>query len=180
MSPRIKFWSQYELFPSQSAIILDTEQEEPIDDEFVSVNQLHDIFAGEDVQFLQDYHSAVNDSVEILLGPEQYDNLTANCSSPLYECLVKKSTTLDDLNVGCKADKTYTTTYTAIRSFNFFWLNHSFNERTEPALYAIRYKYGDMLDGFQALCTSSHQERNIILAHYVTKMVKRVEVTKKR
>ena len=61
----------------------------------------------------------------------------------------------------------------------FFWLNHFFNEVTEPALYAIRYKYGDMLDGFQALCTASHQERNIILAHYVTKMVKRVEVTRK-
>ena len=178
LSPVNKFWSQHELFPSP-AIILDTEQEESIDDEFVSVNQFTDIFAGEDAQFIQDYHSAVNESVEILLCPEQYDNLTANCSSPLYECLVQKSTTLDDLNVGCKADKTYTTTYTAIRSFNFFWLNHSFNEVTEPALYAIRYKYGDMLDGFQALCTASHQERNIILAHYVTKMVKRVEVTRK-
>ena len=70
LSPVNKFWSQHELFPSQPTIILDTEQEEPIDDEFVSVNQLTDIFAGEDVQFLQDYHSAVNDSVEILLGPE--------------------------------------------------------------------------------------------------------------
>ena len=119
LSPVNKFWSQHELFPSP-AIILDTEQEESIDDEFVSVNQFTDIFAGEDAQFIQDYHSAVNESVEILLCPEQYDNLTANCSSPLYECLVQKSTTLDDLNVGCKADKTYTTTYKAIRSFNFF------------------------------------------------------------
>ena len=37
LSPGNKFWSQHELFPSP-AIILDTEQEESIDDKFVSVN----------------------------------------------------------------------------------------------------------------------------------------------
>ena len=37
LSPVNKFWSQHELFPLP-AIILDTEQEESIDDEFVSVN----------------------------------------------------------------------------------------------------------------------------------------------
>ena len=181
LSPITKFWSQPEFLPtSQPAIIVDTEQGNQIDfdDECLSLESLTDIFSGDDEQILREYHSAVNESVEIFLGSEQYDKLTANCSSPLYECLVQKSTKLDDLNIGSKADKTYTTTYTAIRSFNFFWLNHPFNSVTEPTLYSLRYKFGDMLDGFQALCTASHEERNVILAHYVTKMVKRVEVSK--
>ena len=109
LSPITKFWSQPEFLPtSQPAIIVDTEQGNQID------------FDDECLSFLREYHSAVNESVEIFLGSEQYDKLTANCSSPLYECLVQKSTKLDDLNIGSKADKTYTTTYTAIRSFNFF------------------------------------------------------------
>ena len=88
LSPVNKFWSQHELISSQAAIFLDMEQEESINNEFMSVNQFTDIFARADAQLIQEYHSAINDSIEILLGPEQYDNLTANCLSPLYECLV--------------------------------------------------------------------------------------------
>ena len=52
---------------------------------------------------------------------------------------------------------------------------HSFDPQKESELYAVRSKYGHMWDGFQALCSASHVERNVLLAHYVTKMVKRVE-----
>ena len=34
-------------------------------------------------------------------------------------------------------------------------------------LYALRERYGDMLDGFKALCSCAHEERNIMLSHYV-------------
>jgi hypothetical protein len=82
---------------------------------------------------------------------------------------------LDDLVGGSAQDATYNHTRTAIRSFNFFWQHHPFNESTEPSLYGLKSKYGDFFDGFQALCTASHSERNIMLAHFVTKMIKRID-----
>ena len=135
------------------------------------------IYVGTQEQFLFDYNDTVNRSVEeYLLEAQNYDDLTKDCNSPLFEFLVEKVCSLDDLKVGPKADKTYDSSRTAIRSFNFWWKSHNFNIELEPTLYNIRAKYGDMLDGFQALCTASHQERNVMLAHYVTKMIKRVEV----
>ena len=35
-----------------------------------------------------------------------------------------------------------------------------------------------MLDGFQAFCTAPHEERNVMLAHYFTKKVKRAAILK--
>ena len=85
---------------------------------------------------------------------------------------------MDDLKAGSKAEKSYDASRTAIRSFNFWWQNHDFekNKNVETSLYAVQTKYADMLDGFQALCSASHTERNIMFSHYVTKMMKRVEV----
>jgi hypothetical protein len=40
-------------------------------------------------------------------------------------------------------------------------------------LYALRDKYARMVDGFQALCSATHQERNIMLSHFVSKMHKK-------
>ena len=135
------------------------------------------IYVGTQEQFLFDYNDTVNRSVEeYLLEAQNYDDLTKDCNSPLFEFLVEKVCSLDDLKVGPKADKTYDSSRTAIRSFNFWWKSHNFNLELEPTLYKSRAKYGDMLEGFQALCTASHQERNVMLAHYVTKMIKRVEV----
>ena len=127
--------------------------------------------------FLHNYNETVNHSIEYEINDDAYTQLTRNCTSPLYESLVENATTLDDLDVGDKADGTYAATYTAIKSFNFWWMNHTFLPQNTQ-LYAVKFKYGDMVDGFQALCSASHQERNILFSHYVTKMVKR-KLTKK-
>ena len=50
------------------------------------------------------------------------------------------------------------------------------NKNAESSLYAVRTKYADMLDDFQALCSASHTDRNIVFSQYVTKIMKRVEV----
>ena len=55
-------------------------------------------------------------------------------------------------------------------------MNHLVDQQKEPELYAIRAKYGHMWDGFQALCSGSQVERNVMLAHYFTKMVKQLFV----
>jgi hypothetical protein len=82
---------------------------------------------------------------------------------------------LDDL-AGSKAEEaTYRHTRTAIRSFNFFWQHHNFDKFCEPTLYELKSKYADMVDGFQALCSATHSEQNIMLAHYVKKMIKWVD-----
>ena len=62
LSPITKFCSQHEFLPtSKPAIIVDTEQENQIafNEECLSVDSLTDIFAGDDDQFLREYHSAV-------------------------------------------------------------------------------------------------------------------------
>ena len=127
--------------------------------------------------FRNDYNEAVNESIEYELDDNMYDALTKDCCSPLYERLVEQLTTLDDLDVGDQSENTYKTTYTAIRSFNFWWMNHEFL-RQNQTLYAIKFKYGDYLDGFQVLCSASHEERNVLFSHYVAKMVKRRESQK--
>jgi len=110
------------------------------------------IYVGTQEQFLFDYNDTVNRSVEeYLLEAQNYDDLTKDCNSPLFEFLVEKVCSLDDLKVGLKADKTYDSSRTAIRSFNFWWKSHNFNIELEPTLYNIRAKYGDMLDGFLVL-----------------------------
>ena len=141
------------------------------------MEQLERTFNGAPDMFRTNYHNTVNESVEeYVLDAQLYDSMTADCSSALYECLVNKRCQLDDLDVGSKAEKTYSTTYTASTSFNFFWMHHNFCPEKEPGLCNLREKFGDMNDGFAALCSASHAERNVLLAHYVSKMVKRVEV----
>ena len=90
--------------------------------------------------------------------------------SPLLHNLINKECTLDDLNVNAKAVGTYEGTYTAVRSFNRFWRNHPYDVQTEPSLCAIQYKF-NTYDGFEALCNIFHDERNVLLSHYVVKMV---------
>ena len=202
--PLDKFWSQQEQQSlSQSALVSDAESDMEshsvgipsinsdfefegfpdfeldnlLEDECFAVEHLQQSFQQTPQAFLQHYHDTVNESVEdFILEAHNYDELTKKCTSPLFDCLVQKACNLDDLKGGPKAEKTYTATQTAIRSFNFFWMNHLFDQQKEPELYAIRAKYGHMWDGFQALCSGSHVERNVMLAHYVTKMVKRVQV----
>ena len=130
----------------------DFESEDYLDNKFFNI---HDVYThnSDTSAFLEQHNEAVNDSVEgYLLDAQNYDEITKNCTSPLFECLVQNVCNLDDLHAGPKAEKTYKATQTAIRSFNFFWLNHSFDPQKESELYAVRSKYGHMWDGFQALC----------------------------
>ena len=87
--------------------------------------------------------------------------------APLLQKLCDNFGKLDSLNAKPSADSTYENMITATRSFNDFWNNHEFNKEKDPLLYALRERYGDMLDGFQALCSCTHEERNILLSHYV-------------
>lgn len=167
------FWSQADKDSrSQSTLIPDEINDESED----STDEEENSVVTSKATDLHQYHNVVDQSVvDILVEGSDFDSLTQQCSSPLYELLVDAGTKLDDLNVGAKSDKTYTTTYTAIRSFNFFWLHHNFSQATEPSLHAIKHKFGDMVDGFQAICSATHHERNILLAHYVSKMMKRTD-----
>ena len=78
----------------------------------------------------------------------------------------------DWLEVGDQSEHTYTTTYTVIRRNDFWWMNHQFWEQHEQ-LYAIKFRYGEHLNWFQALCSASHQVRNIFFSHYFSMIVKR-------
>ena len=163
--PLDKFWSQQEQQSlSQSALVSDAESDMEshsvgipsinsdfefegfpdfeldnlLEDECFAVEHLQQSFQQTPQAFLQHYHDTVNESVEdFILEAHNYDELTKNCTSPLFDCLVQKACNLDDLKGGPKAEKTYTATQTAIRSFNFFWMNHLFDQQKEPELYAI-------------------------------------------
>ena len=102
----------------------------------------------------------VDDSIDMFSGYE----------SALLETLINKECTLDDLNVNAKGEGTYRGTFTAVRSLNRFWNDHPFNPDCEPTLCTLRYRFQSK-DGFAALCTMFHDERNILLAHYVVKLV---------
>jgi hypothetical protein len=123
--------------------------------------------------FLNEYTEAVNENMEYCIEPHQYHKLTKDCTSPLLHSLILAETKLDDLDVGEKADGTYDSTETAVRSFNFWWHNHAFCVKTEPSIYKLRFQYGQMLDGSQALCSATHIERNTLLSHWVSKMINR-------
>jgi hypothetical protein len=86
---------------------------------------------------------------------------------------MQSETRLGSIECGEKADNTYASTYRAVKSFNFWWMNHTFNMHRDPQLYKLRFAYADMVDGFQALCACSHEQRNILLTFWVCKMVKR-------
>jgi len=123
--------------------------------------------------FLSQYSLAVNENIECNLEPQQFDMLTNKYLSPLFESLVQSETKLGSIDCGEKADSTYHGTYSAVRSFNFWWANHHFDAKADPELYNIRFSYGDMIDGFQALCSCTHPNRNILLTNWIAKMVKR-------
>ena len=124
-------------------------------------------------QYLTQYSRAVNENMEFNLEPGQFDMLTNKCCSPLFEALIQSEVKLGSLQCGEKSDNTYDSTYTAVKSFNFWWMHHTFDVQTDPELYHLRFSLGDMVDGFQALCSCSHDDRNILLAFWVCKMVKR-------
>ena len=128
--------------------------------------------------FVQDYNGSAIESSEFIIDGAQFALVTKDLNSPLFEQLVKNETCLDDLDVGSCADSTYSTTHVAIRSFNFWWNKHKFSPQTEANLFAVRSKYSYTVDGFEALCRAMHFERNILLAHYVSKMIRRKEKQK--
>ena len=88
----------------------------------------------------------------------------------MLDSLVKKECTLDSLNVNSLAEGTYNGTFTTVRSFNRFWNTHEFDEQVDTQLFALRYSYTNS-DGFEALCCMFHNERNVLLSHYVVKLV---------
>lgn len=92
-------------------------------------------------------------------------------TSPLFESLCHQETTLDNLQCGSAKDATYRTTYTAIRKLNQFWNEHQFDELSEPTLCAIRTRFSSYVDGFASLCSMTHGERNVVLSHWVAKVV---------
>ena len=98
------------------------------------------------------------------------DGLDSIFNSPMLDSLIKKECTLDSLNVNSKAEGTYNTTFTAVRSLNRFWNTHEFDAQVDPLLFSLKSSYTTK-DGFEALCYMFHNERNILLSHYVVKLV---------
>ena len=72
-----------------------------------------------------------------------------------------------------KADITYDRTYFAVRLENFWSANYYLDAKADPELYNLLFSYEDMIDGFQALCSCAHPNRNIFLTYWIAKMVKR-------
>ena len=52
---------------------------------------------------------------------------------------------------------------------------YNFNRETESHLFAVWSKFAHEVDGFEGLCHAVHAERNVLLAHYVSKMIQRKE-----
>ena len=129
-------------------------------EELENYSQTQLLHEQEMLQFINMYNNDEFDSEKREVTEEEFKIITSNRQSLLFEQLVKLETKLDDPDVG------------SIRSFNFWWKNHSFNAQKEPGLYALKLKLGHLEDGFEALCYGTHSERNILLAHYVTKMIR--------
>ena len=70
---------------------------------------------------------AVNGSIEDMLSSQQYKHYVDNNDSPLLEQLLNNVGKLDSLDAKPCADSTYDGIFTAVRSFNFFWNNRSFD-----------------------------------------------------
>ena len=93
-----------------------------------------------------------------------------NFDSELLQQLIDKECTVDDLLCNPRSEKTYNSTFTAIRSFNRFWATHHFNSTTESSVLSLKMKYAGSSDGFHALCLAGHTERNIMLCHFIAKV----------
>jgi hypothetical protein len=124
-------------------------------------------------EYLTQYAQVVNDNIECNLEPGQFDFLTNKCGSPLFKALIESETKIGSIECGEKSDHTYANTYRAVKSFNFWWMNHQFDLQKDPEVYKLRLSFADMVDGFQALCACTHEDRNILLTYWVCKMVKR-------
>jgi hypothetical protein len=111
-----------------------------------------------------------NDIEEALLNDEQR-RMGDKYNSPLFEQLLIQETSLDDLEIGDSKDGTYKSTYTAVRKLNAFWEQYQFDAAKEPTLFKLRCSFSSLYDGFAAFCAMSHAQRNILLAHWVVKMV---------
>jgi hypothetical protein len=110
---------------------------------------------------------------------EQQISAFEEFDSRLLKAMIQKECSLDDLKVKPKAEKTYKGTFTAVRSFNRFWATHPFNPLTEDLVCQLRDKYSTADDGFHALCLAEHSERNIMLSHYVAKVLPYDKTNKK-
>ena len=139
------------------------------------LSQAQELTKDETDLFVQEYNNSANQDTDLVIDGAQFTIVTKNLSSPLFEQLVQKETRLDDLVVGSSKDSTYVTTYVAVRSFNFWWNMHKFNRETEANLFDVRSKFAYAVDGFEGICHAMHAERNILLAHYVSKMLRRKE-----
>ena len=123
--------------------------------------------------FLSQHSLAVNENLECNLEPQQFDMLTHKYLSPLFKSLVQSKTKIRSIDCGKKTDSTYDRTYSAVRLENFWLANYYFDAKADPELYNLLFSYEDMIDGFQALCSCAHPNRNIFLTYWIAKMVKR-------
>jgi hypothetical protein len=134
--------------------------------EFEKISEL------EDQQFMLELANTLqNDETEQAWLDNEQRRMGEKFRSPLFEQLRKQETSLDDLEIGDSKDGTYKATYTAVRKLNMFWEQHQVDRTTEPTLYKLRSSFSSFLDGFAAFCAMSHAQRNILLAHWVVKMV---------
>jgi hypothetical protein len=85
----------------------------------------------------------------------------------LLEELIKNDASMDGLNVGSSKLNTYTSSRTGVNSFLLFWNSFKVDPSQAELFFNVREKYAAFEDGFHALCSMSHEERNITLCHYV-------------
>ena len=84
----------------------------------------------------------------------------------LYHC--KK---VDDLPLA-KPTNTNVSTKTAVNNFNHFWNNVVLDPSTHQTFFTLRYSFEDEHIGIMCLCSMSHPERALTLAHYANKSTK--------
>ena len=84
----------------------------------------------------------------------------------LYHCKQ-----VDDLPLA-KPTNTNISTKTAVNNFNHFWANVVLDPSTHRAFYDLRYSFDDQHIGIMCLCSMSHPERALTLAHYANKSTK--------
>ena len=85
----------------------------------------------------------------------------------MLEELVKNDASMDGLNVGSSKLNTYTSSRTGVNSFLLFWNSFKVDPSQAELFFNVREKYAAFEVGFHALCSMSHEERNITLCHYV-------------
>ena len=78
---------------------------------------------------------------------------------------------VDDLPIGLP-NNTNVTTKSAVNNFNHFWKNVILDAVQHASFFVLRFSFADEHIGIMCLCSMTHPERALTLAHYANKSTK--------